>query len=47
MKEGVGRFTGDSDLEAEDTVQKVAGKVKDAAGEAGQAVAETIHDLNK
>jgi uncharacterized protein YjbJ (UPF0337 family) len=47
VKEGVGRFTGDSDLEAEGTVQKVAGKVKDAAGEAGQAVAETIHDLNK
>lgn len=47
VKEGVGRFTGDSSLEAEGAVQKVAGEVKDAAGEAGHAVAQTIHDLNK
>lgn len=47
VKEGVGRFTGDSDLEAEGTVQKAAGHVKDTAGEVGNAVAQTIHDLNK
>jgi uncharacterized protein YjbJ (UPF0337 family) len=47
VKEGVGRFTGDSDLEAEGTVQNVGGQVKDAAGEVGNAVAQTIHDLNK
>lgn len=47
VKEGVGRFTGDSDLQAEGAVQNVAGKVKDAAGEMGNAVAQTIHDLNK
>jgi uncharacterized protein YjbJ (UPF0337 family) len=47
VKQGVGRFTGDSGLEAEGTVQKMAGEVKDAAGEAGNAVAQTIHDLNK
>lgn len=47
MKAGVGRFTGDSDLEAEGTIEKVAGKVRDIAGEAGQAAAQTIHDLNK
>jgi uncharacterized protein YjbJ (UPF0337 family) len=47
VKEGAGRFTGDSDLQAEGTVDKVAGKVKDAAGEVGQAVGQTVHDLNK
>jgi uncharacterized protein YjbJ (UPF0337 family) len=47
VKEGVGRFTGDSGLEAEGTAEKVVGKVKDTAGEVGQAVAQTVHDLNK
>lgn len=47
VKEGVGRFTGDQDLEAEGTVDKVAGKVKDAVGEFGTAAAQTLHDLNR
>lgn len=47
VKEGVGRFTGDSELEAEGGVQRAAGEVKDTAGEIGQAAAQTIHDLNK
>ncbi len=47
FKEGVGNLTGDSDLEAEGAVQKVAGNVQDKAGEFGHAVAQTIHDLNK
>lgn len=47
VKEGVGRFTGDPDLEAEGTVDKVTGKVKDAVGEFGTAAAQTIHDLNR
>jgi uncharacterized protein YjbJ (UPF0337 family) len=47
VKEGVGKFTGDSDLEADGTIQNVAGQVKDKAGEVGHAVAQTIHDLNK
>ena len=47
VKEGVGRFAGDSGLEAEGTVEKVAGEVKDTAGKVGNAVAQTIHDLNK
>jgi uncharacterized protein YjbJ (UPF0337 family) len=47
VKEGVGRFTGDSGLEAEGAVQRAAGEVKDTAGEVGNAVAQTIHDLNK
>ena len=47
VKEGVGRFTGDPDLAAEGTLDKVAGRAKDTAGEFGQAAAQTLHDLNK
>ena len=47
VKEAVGRFTGDSDLEAEGAVDRVAGKVKDTIGEVGTAVGQTIHDLNR
>jgi uncharacterized protein YjbJ (UPF0337 family) len=47
VKEGVGRFTGDADLENEGTFDRVAGKVKDAVGEIGTSAAQTIHDLNR
>jgi uncharacterized protein YjbJ (UPF0337 family) len=47
VKEGVGRFTGDTDLEAEGAVDRAVGKVKDVAGEVGTAAAQTLHDLNK
>ena len=47
VKEGVGRFTGDSDLEDEGTFDRVAGKVKDTVGKVGTAAAQTLHDLNK
>jgi uncharacterized protein YjbJ (UPF0337 family) len=47
IKEGVGRFTGDDQLADEGTADRVAGDVKDAAGRVGQAVGQTIHDLNK
>ncbi|HMF53662.1 MAG TPA: CsbD family protein [Edaphobacter sp.] len=47
FKEGVGQFTGDSDLEAEGAAEKVVGNVRDKAGELGHAVAQTVHDLNK
>jgi uncharacterized protein YjbJ (UPF0337 family) len=47
IKEGVGRFTGDYDLADEGTADRVVGNVKDAAGEVGHAVGETIHDLNR
>lgn len=46
-KEGVGRFTGDPDLEDEGAFQRAAGKVKDAVGEVGQSVGQTLHDLNR
>lgn len=47
MKEGVGRFSGDTELESEGAIEKVAGNVQDITGEAGQAAAKTIHDLNQ
>lgn len=47
VKEGIGRFTGNEDLEAEGAVDKFAGKVKDKVGEVGTAVGQTIHDLNQ
>ncbi len=47
VKEGVGRFTNDADLEAEGTIDQVAGKVKDVAGEVGTAAGQTLHDLNR
>ena len=47
IKEGIGRFTGDDRMAGEGAVDRVAGKVKDAAGQLGHAVGETIHDLNK
>jgi uncharacterized protein YjbJ (UPF0337 family) len=47
IKEGVGRFTGDDQMADEGAVDRVAGNVKDAAGQLGQAVGQTIHDLNR
>jgi uncharacterized protein YjbJ (UPF0337 family) len=47
VKEGIGRFTGDADLEAEGTFDRVAGKVQDTVGEVGTAAAQTLHDLNR
>ncbi|HTH53474.1 MAG TPA: CsbD family protein [Edaphobacter sp.] len=47
VKEGFGRFVEDPNLEAEGTLDRVAGKVKDVAGEVGTAAAETLHDLNR
>ena len=47
VKEGVGRFTGDQQMEDEGTAERLVGNVKDAAGELGHAAAQTIHDLNR
>jgi uncharacterized protein YjbJ (UPF0337 family) len=46
VKEGIGRVTGDADLTDEGAVEGLGGDVKDAVGELGHAVGETIHDLN-
>lgn len=47
VKEGVGRFTGDTGLETEGKFDRVAGEVKDKVGEAGTAAGQTLHDLNR
>ncbi|MEO8736389.1 MAG: CsbD family protein [Edaphobacter sp.] len=47
IKEGVGRLTGDDRMAVEGAADRVAGKLKDAAGQVGHAVGQTIHDLNK
>jgi uncharacterized protein YjbJ (UPF0337 family) len=47
LKEGVGRATGDDQLESEGVVDQVAGAVQDTAGQAAHAVADTIHELNR
>jgi uncharacterized protein YjbJ (UPF0337 family) len=47
VKEGFGRATGNDDLAGEGVVDQVAGTFKDAAGQLGNAVGETIHDLNR
>ena len=45
----VGAFagTGNPNLADEGAADRVAGKVKDAVGQLGQAAGQTIHDLNK
>jgi uncharacterized protein YjbJ (UPF0337 family) len=47
VKEGVGQLTGDYDMADEGTADRLVGNVKDAAGKVGNAVGETIHDLNR
>ena len=47
FKEGVGRATGDEQLEGEGVVDQVAGAVQDSAGRAAHAVSDTIHELNR
>ncbi|WP_353072793.1 CsbD family protein [Tunturiibacter gelidiferens] len=47
IKEGAGNLTGNQNLADEGTADRVVGDVKDAAGRVGQAVGQTIHDLNK
>ena len=47
VKEGVGKVTGIDQFAREGSVERVAGDIKDAAGTAGQAVGQTIHDLNR
>lgn len=46
-KEGVGRVTGNQDLQAEGVGDQVVGTVKDTVGKAANAVSDTLHDLNR
>ena len=45
VKEGIGRISGDEDLASSGALDQAIGAVKDTAGRVGQAVGETIHDL--
>ena len=45
LKQGVGYVADDRELQGEGVVDEVAGKIKDAAGQAAHAVSDTIHDL--
>lgn len=47
IKQGVGHLTGDQQMADEGAGDRIAGNVKDAAGRVGQAVGQTIHDLNR
>ena len=47
IKEGVGKLIGDDQMADEGAADRVVGDVKDAAGQLGQAVGETIHELNR
>lgn len=43
----LGHITGNADLTNEGTAEHMVGTVKNAAGQMGQAVGETIHNLNR
>lgn len=47
VKEGLGRMTGNSDMESEGIGDQAIGSVKDATGTVAQAAGKTIHDLNR
>jgi len=47
LKQGVGKLTGDKEMQGSGLVDEVTGSVKDAAGKAAHAVEDTIHDLNR
>ncbi len=47
VKEEFGRLTGDDQMVGEGVVDRAVGSARDAAGEVGQAVGQTIHDLNR
>jgi uncharacterized protein YjbJ (UPF0337 family) len=47
LKEGAGRVTGGDQLAGEGVVDQAVGTVKDTAGQAAQALGETIHELNR
>jgi len=47
IKQGAGKLTGNQNLAAEGTADRVTGNIKDAAGRVGEAVGQTIHNLNQ
>jgi uncharacterized protein YjbJ (UPF0337 family) len=47
VKEGIGRITGDDQLAGEGLADQATGAVRDIAGQAAQAVGQTVHELNR
>ena len=46
VKEGIGRITGDANLQDEGVGDRMVGEAKDVTGKVGQAVGQAVHDLN-
>lgn len=47
LKEGVGRVAGDDQLADEGVTEQVIGAVKSTAGDAANALGNTIHEFNR
>ena len=47
VEEFAGKLTGSSDTASQGTLDQATSAVRNAAGQAAQALGETIHDLNK
>jgi uncharacterized protein YjbJ (UPF0337 family) len=47
IKEGLGNLTGDDRMAGEGAADRAMANIKDAAGQVGHAVGETIHDMNR
>ena len=47
VKEGIGNLTGNEQMASEGAADRAAGNLKEAAGQVGHAVGETVHDLNR
>ncbi len=45
IKEGVGKLTGDKDLEGEGQAEQGEGKVREGVGKAGRAISDTADRL--
>ena len=47
IKEGIGNLTGNDRMAGEGAADRAMGNMRDAAGQVGHAVGETIHDMNR
>ena len=47
LKQFAGNVTGQPDVESEGVLDQATGAVKNAAGQAAQAIGSTLHELNK
>lgn len=47
VKQGVGKVTGDKQMQGDGMLDEAAGNIKNAAGKAADAVSDTLHGLDK